>query len=62
MYICVHFSKCSWEQIYYSEVHHQGARVAQLVKHRTLDFGSDHGLGIVRVSLTLGSVPGVESA
>ena len=35
---------------YKTHHHHQGAWVAQLIKHLTLDFGSGHDLGVVRLS------------
>ena len=40
----------------------QGHEVAQLVKRLTLDFGSDCDLRIVRLSLVLGSMLGVEAS
>ena len=36
--------------------------MAQWVKHPTLDFGSGHDLGVVRLSPASGSVLGVEPA
>ena len=39
-----------------------GAYVAQSVRHLTLDFGSDHDLGVVGLSPTSGTVLSVESA
>lgn len=36
--------------------------MAWLVKHRTLDFGSGHDIGVIRGSPASGSVPGVEPA
>ena len=36
--------------------------MAQLVKHRTLGFGSGHGLRVLRLSSALGPVLSVESA
>lgn len=39
-----------------------GAPVAQLVKHQTLDFGSGHYLGVVRLRLELGSMLSKASA
>ena len=44
------------------EVAFQGAWVAQLVKHPTLDFGLGHDLIVVRWSTPLGSVLGMEPA
>ena len=40
----------------------EDAWVAQSVKHPTLDFSSGHDLGVVRLSLMLGSLPGMEPA
>ena len=40
----------------------QGARVAQLVKHPVLDFGSGHDLRVMRFSPALGSALGMEPA
>ena len=39
-----------------------GAWVAQSVKRPTLDFGSGHGLTVVRLSPVLGSVLGMKPA
>ena len=39
-----------------------GAPVAQSVKHLSLDFGLGYDLRVVRLSLTLGSTVGKDSA
>ena len=46
----------------FPEKRHRGTWVAQSVKHLTLDFGSGHGLRVMRWNPMSGSKLGTESA